>query len=180
MYERLDFFFLSVCRIKIENATLRESIESMEQLTSSIHRLRLSLLKVAICLLHHLSYWKNIKSLIMGLKFVTIITFVNLQAKESVTLEGPGTSMLEALKGIINEAKLIKTALSSSLPISWSAEANAGSSEETLHDSHDVLGQGDASLGKIDFVSAAGFEMVELLVSVAELLIKDYKAESGS
>ncbi|XP_011658871.1 myosin-13 isoform X3 [Cucumis sativus] len=133
-------------RIKIENATLRESIESMEQLTSSIHRLRLYLLK----------------------------------AKESATSEGPGTSVLEGLKGIINEAKLIKTALCSSLPISWSAEVNAGSSEETLHDSHDVLGEGDSSLGKIDFVSAAGFEMVELLVSVAELLIKDYKAESGS
>lgn len=115
-----------------------------------------------------------------GAQVVTIITIVNLQAKESATSEGPGTSVLEGLKGIINEAKLIKTALCSSLPISWSAEVNAGSSEETLHDSHDVLGEGDSSLGKIDFVSAAGFEMVELLVSVAELLIKDYKAESGS
>lgn len=132
-------------RMKIENATLRESIESMEQLTSSIHRLRLSLLK----------------------------------AKESVTSEGPATSVLESLKGIINEAKQIKTALSSSLPIIWSADVNTGSSEETLHDSCDVLG-GDSSLGKIDFVSAAGFEMVELLVSVAELLLKDYMAESGS
>ncbi|XP_038886916.1 uncharacterized protein LOC120077107 isoform X5 [Benincasa hispida] len=136
---------LEFARMKIENATLRESIESMEQLTSSIHRLRLSLLK----------------------------------AKESVTSEGPATSVMGALKGIINEAKLIKTALSSSLPISWSAEVNTGSGEETLHDSCDVLG-GDSSLGKVDFVSAAGFEMVELLVSVAELLLKDYMDVSGS
>jgi len=35
-------------RMKIENATLKESMESMERLTSSIHRLRLSLLKVSI------------------------------------------------------------------------------------------------------------------------------------
>lgn len=101
-----------------------------------------------------------------------------MQAKESVTSEGPNTSVLEALKDIINEAKLIKTALSSSLPISWSAEVNIGSSGETLHDSSDVLR--DSNLGKIDFVSAAGFEMVELLVFVAELLLKDYTAESGS
>lgn len=114
-----------------------------------------------------------------GAQVVTIITIVNLQAKESVTSEGPATSVLESLKGIINEAKQIKTALSSSLPIIWSADVNTGSSEETLHDSCDVLG-GDSSLGKIDFVSAAGFEMVELLVSVAELLLKDYMAESGS
>ncbi|XP_022148753.1 putative ciliary rootlet coiled-coil protein 2 isoform X3 [Momordica charantia] len=131
-------------RMKIENATLRESIESIEHLTSSTHRLRLSLLK----------------------------------AKESVTSEGPATSVLEALKDIINEAKLIKTALSSSLPISWSGEVNTGSGRETLHDSSDVLG--DSNLGKIDFVSAAGFEMVELLIFVAELLLKDHTAESGS
>lgn len=104
-----------------------------------------------------------------------------MQAKESGTSEGPTSSVLEALKGIINEAKLIKTALSSSLPISWSAEVNIESSGETLHDSsNNVLG-GESRPGKIDFVSAAGFEMVELLVSVAELLLKDYNmAESGS
>lgn len=109
---------------------------------------------------------------------VTNITIVNFQAKESVTSEGPATSVLEALKDIINEAKLIKTALSSSLPISWSGEVNTGSGRETLHDSSDVLG--DSNLGKIDFVSAAGFEMVELLIFVAELLLKDHTAESGS
>lgn len=104
-----------------------------------------------------------------------------MQAKESVTSEVPtSSSVLEALKDIINEAKLIKTALSSSLPISWSVEANigSGSSGETLHDSGDDVHVGD-SVGKIDFVTAAGFEMVELLVFSAELLLKDYTAESG-
>lgn len=38
------FFF---CRMKIDNATLKESMDSMEHLTASIHRLRLSLLKVS-------------------------------------------------------------------------------------------------------------------------------------
>lgn len=38
---------LSFIRMKIENATLKESMESMEHLTLSIHRLRLSLFKVS-------------------------------------------------------------------------------------------------------------------------------------
>lgn len=36
----------SVFRVKIENATLKESLESMEHLTTSIHRLRISLSQV--------------------------------------------------------------------------------------------------------------------------------------
>ena len=39
-------FFLS--RMKIENATLKESMESIEHLTSSIRRLRLTLLEVIL------------------------------------------------------------------------------------------------------------------------------------
>lgn len=34
--------------MKIENATLRESMESMEHLITSVHSLRLSLMKVKI------------------------------------------------------------------------------------------------------------------------------------
>lgn len=41
------FFFF---RMRIENATLKESMESMEHLTSSIHRLRVSLSKVVLVL----------------------------------------------------------------------------------------------------------------------------------
>lgn len=43
------YFFFLFLRMKIEVATLKESLESMEHLTSSFHRLRLSLLKVS----HH-------------------------------------------------------------------------------------------------------------------------------
>lgn len=39
-------------RLKIENATLKESMESMEHLTSSIDRLRVALLKVILQCLH--------------------------------------------------------------------------------------------------------------------------------
>lgn len=38
--------------MKIENATLKESLESMEHLTSAICRLRLSLLKVIVLQSH--------------------------------------------------------------------------------------------------------------------------------
>ncbi|WJX59943.1 hypothetical protein P8452_45210 [Trifolium repens] len=120
-------------RMKIENATLKESMDSMEHLTSSIHRLRLSLWKV----------------------------------KESVTSEGSVSSVLEVLNGVINEAKLLRTALGSSLPISWSVETEVGytgdrEGVDTVHQEH--------SDEKIDTVSAAGLEMVELLIFAAQLL----------
>lgn len=47
-------FCLLFIRVKIENATLKEGMESMEHLTSSIHRLRLSLLKVSYYFVPHL------------------------------------------------------------------------------------------------------------------------------
>ncbi|WJX54557.1 hypothetical protein P8452_40426 [Trifolium repens] len=120
-------------RMKIENATLKESMDSMEHLISSIHRLRLSLWKV----------------------------------KESVASEGTVSSVLEVLNGVINEAKLLRTALGSSLPISWSVETEVGytgdrEGVDTVHQEH--------SDEKIDTVSAAGLEMVELLIFAAQLL----------
>ncbi|MCH87698.1 kinesin-like protein KIF20B-like [Trifolium medium] len=119
--------------MKIENATLKESMDSMEHLTSSIHRLRLSLWKV----------------------------------KESVTAEGTVSSVLEVLNGVINEAKLLRTALGSSLPISWSIETEVGyigdrEGVDTVHQ--------ERSEEKIDTISAAGLEMVELLIFAAQLL----------
>ncbi|XP_062176354.1 uncharacterized protein LOC133881440 isoform X2 [Alnus glutinosa] len=134
---------MDFARMKIEHATLKESMEIMEHLTSSIHRLRLSLLK----------------------------------AKESVS-EGTVTSISEALDDVINEAKLVKIALGSSLPISWSAEADVGSIDESIgNDPIDIYG--DPSSEKIDSVSAAGFEMVELLILAAQIL-KDDTTRSGS
>ncbi|XP_019165519.1 PREDICTED: uncharacterized protein LOC109161532 isoform X2 [Ipomoea nil] len=120
---------IGFARMKIENATLRESLECMEHLTSSIRRLRHSLLKVKECI-------------------------------DTKTNNSP-----ESLENIIYEAKLLKTALGTSLPVSWSAESDSGYNKEMLDDdcTH-------TSKEKIDFVSAAGFEMVELLVFAAQLL----------
>ncbi|XP_048336334.2 uncharacterized protein LOC107426931 isoform X2 [Ziziphus jujuba] len=138
------FNSIDFARMKIENASLKESMESMEHLITSIHRLRLSLLK----------------------------------AKESVTSQSTGIVMSESLDEIINEAKLVKTALGSSLPISWSAEAEIGFDGENIsNESGDSYG--NASSEKIDSVSAAGFEMVELLILAAHIL-KEYPMKSNT
>ncbi|KAL2349541.1 hypothetical protein Fmac_003541 [Flemingia macrophylla] len=119
--------------MKIENATLKESMESIEHLTSSIHKLRLSLLK----------------------------------AKESLNSEGTISSVSEILNDVIHEAELLRTALGSSLPTSWSVEADIsyigyGVSSDTGHQ--------ECSDEKIDTVSATGLEMVELLIFSAQIL----------
>ncbi|KAI3755469.1 hypothetical protein L1987_55270 [Smallanthus sonchifolius] len=114
---------MDFARMKIEYTALKESLESMDHLVSSIHRLRLSLVKV----------------------------------KEPVPDEDTHTvaaKKLEIIENVVTEAKLLKTALSSTLPVSWSAE----------------LDDGVSTAEKVDSVSAAGFEMVELLVLAACLL----------
>ncbi|KAK9941861.1 hypothetical protein M0R45_007554 [Rubus argutus] len=132
-------------RMKIENATLKESMGSMEHLTATIHRLRLSLLK----------------------------------AKESVISgDTMRTSLSENLDNIINEAKLVKTALGSSLPLSWSAEADVEFSGPSITNEPGD-GYGEPGHEKIDSVYAAGFEMVELLILAAHIL-KDNTSKSGS
>lgn len=126
---------MDFARMKIENAALKESLESMGHLTSSLHRLRLSLMKV----------------------------------KESVTYEGT-VRKSEELENIVSEAKLVKTALGSSLPVSWLAEPDVSSSNEV---EEDLVVSGDSSGEKVDWVSAAGFEMVELLIFAAQLLMDE-------
>ncbi|XP_058778535.1 uncharacterized protein LOC131652633 isoform X2 [Vicia villosa] len=120
-------------RMKIENATLKESMDSMERLTSSIHRLRLSLWKV----------------------------------KESVTSEGTVSGVSEALNGVLNEAKLLRTALGCSLPISLSVETEVGYIRHS--EGVDTVHQ-ECNDEKIDTVSSAGLEMVELLIFAAQML----------
>ncbi|KAF7127625.1 hypothetical protein RHSIM_Rhsim11G0152600 [Rhododendron simsii] len=134
---------MDVARMKIENATLKESLESMEHLTSAICRLRLSLLKV----------------------------------KE--TYEDSVSGASEALNSIVTEAKLVKTALGSSLPVSWSAEADARPFDQSYDQETTVDGNRDSSSEKADFVSAAGFEMVETLILAAEIL-EDHIIMRGS
>ncbi|KAH9655636.1 Myosin heavy chain-like protein [Citrus sinensis] len=135
---------IDFARMRIENATLKESLENMDHLISSIHRLRLSLSKV----------------------------------KELATSEDTIASMSETLDDIITEAKLVKTALGSSLPVSWIAESDDGSiNENTDSESGDI--HGDSSNEKMDSVSAAGFEMVELLILAAQIL-KDSTTKENS
>ncbi|XP_027913220.1 uncharacterized protein LOC114173171 isoform X2 [Vigna unguiculata] len=124
---------IDFARMKIENATLKESMESMEHLTSSIHRLRLSLSK----------------------------------AKDCVTSEGTISGVSEILSDVIHEAELLRTALGSSLPTSWPVEADIsyiGYSVGTDRGDH------EGSDEKMDTVSAAGLEMVELLIFSAQIL----------
>ncbi|KAK3011923.1 hypothetical protein RJ639_010501 [Escallonia herrerae] len=128
-YSDVDF-----ARMRIENASLKESLENMEHLTSTVHRLRVSL--------------SEVKDVVM--------------CEETVS----GKS---ALDNIVTEAKLVKTSLGSSLPVSWSAETDLRSSIEFFEDETADVG-GDSSTEKGDRVSAAGFEMVELLILAAEIL----------
>lgn len=78
------------------------------------------------------------------------------------------TGLSEAVKDIITEAKLVKTALGSSLPISWSADADVESQVDSFEE---AIGSTDAASSneKVDFVSAAGLEMVELLLFAAQV-----------
>lgn len=86
------------------------------------------------------------------------------------------------LEEITSEALLVRTALSGCLPVSWSAgpdmESLGGIVDE---ESSDVCS--DSSNEKLDSVSAAELEMVELLILAAELL-KEYtdkiKSEESS
>ncbi|KAJ4963383.1 hypothetical protein NE237_023322 [Protea cynaroides] len=120
-------------RMKVENASLKESMESMDHLTSTIRRLRLSLLK----------------------------------AKESTTSRELVTCIDETLDDIVAEATLVKTALGSSLPVSWS-EVDPGSFGGSIIDEpNDGCGE---TVDKVDSVSVAGFEMVELIVLACEIL----------
>ncbi|OVA05881.1 hypothetical protein BVC80_1701g14 [Macleaya cordata] len=138
-------YSVDFARMKVENATLKESIESMEHLTSSIHRLRLSLVK----------------------------------AKDSASSPGLVTNVIQALNDISSEAKLIKTALGSCLPVSWSAEAETGSfgGGVLIHAESD--GCGDSSSERVDFVSASGLEMVELLILAAQTLEENIMQKSS-
>ena len=61
---------------------------------------------------------------------------------------------------IIREAELLRTALGSALPLSWSGEGDMPFPDDN----------GDSNSVKIDSVTAAGLEMVELLTLAAQIL----------
>ncbi|KAF3488083.1 hypothetical protein F2Q69_00052995 [Brassica cretica] len=116
---------IDYARMKVEYAALKESLESMGHLTTSIRRLRLALLKV----------------------------------KETNDTETAARTCEVAISNILVEATHLKTALGISIPISWSAESDMES-----------VADGESSCDKTDSVSAAGFEMVELVILAAEIL----------
>lgn len=84
-----------------------------------------------------------------------------------ITSEDTLSSKSEALANIVSDAKLMKIALGSSLPVSWSAE----------HSDEEEMGVGGGE--KVDCVSASGFEMVELLILAAQVLRDDITIRGG-
>lgn len=82
---------------------------------------------------------------------------------------GTVTSSIETVNNIIYEAKLVKTALGSSLPVSWSAKTVRLSFEQSDKAATDV--PEDSGDEKVDCVSAAGREMVELLILASQILL---------
>ncbi|XP_039002805.1 early endosome antigen 1-like isoform X6 [Hibiscus syriacus] len=132
-------------RLRIENATLKESMESIDLLTSTVHRLRLSLLKVM----------------------------------ELINSKDSDTSSLETLDEIITEAKLVKTTLGSSLPVTWSAEGDVEPIGESIDGEASDMFE-DSSSQKIYSVSAAGFEMLDLLTLAAQILKETPRTCSSS
>ncbi|KAJ0973688.1 hypothetical protein J5N97_015653 [Dioscorea zingiberensis] len=126
-------FSMDLARLKIENAALQESLANMERLTSSIHKLHVSLLK----------------------------------AKDDVKSDSPVDNIIETLERILVEANHMKTAIGSSLPVSWSADVDASIIYANLYEPIDSP---EASKNeKVDPISAAGFEMVELLILATQL-----------
>ncbi|KAL2945239.1 UvrABC system protein B [Bienertia sinuspersici] len=112
-------------RLRIEIATLKESMQNLERLTSDIRKLRVSLIQ------HN-----------------------------------------KVLDEIIREAEMVKTALSAALPLSWSGDGDVASSSEIVEENSN---HGDSNTAKMDSVSAAGIEMVELLILAAQIMKKKEK-----
>ncbi|KAL9276041.1 hypothetical protein AKJ16_DCAP10621 [Drosera capensis] len=129
-------YSIDEARLKIENATLRDTVGSIEHLTSVVRKLRLSLMK----------------------------------ANNSFTSD-PIAISHRTLDEIISEARLVKTALGTSLPLSWSGD-DGGCREpsEGLMDDYE-----DSTTEKMDAISAAGFEMAELLILASQVM----KGKSG-
>lgn len=120
-------------RLRIEIATLKESMQNLERLTSDIRKLRVSL----------------------------------IQAKHTRSSKGASSSTTKVLDEIIREAQMVKTALSAALPLSWSGERDPTTSNEIVEENSN---HGDTNAEKIDSVSAAGIEMVELLILAAQIM----------
>lgn len=100
-------------------------------------------------------------------KFEPNVAFV-FQAQDDATSDGPSESAAEALRSAIAEAIRMKTALGSSLPVSWTADAAVDAATyENLCEPTDPV---EAIKDRVNPVSSAGLEMAELLILAAQLL----------
>lgn len=82
----------------------------------------------------------------------------------------PVENIIKTLESVLVEANNMKTAIGSSLPVSWSADVDASIIYANLYE---PTGSPETPKNnKADPVSVAGFEMVELLI-LAVLLQKE-------
>ncbi|XP_020584245.1 uncharacterized protein LOC110027241 isoform X2 [Phalaenopsis equestris] len=124
---------MDLARLKVENAAVKESMSNLEHLTSKVHRLHISLLKV----------------------------------RDDTAAIGSSENM-GLLKSIMAEANQVKTALSSSLPLSWSADPTVASiAYDSLFEPSDGTLEQQRSSDRV--VCSAEIELVELLILAAEL-----------
>ncbi|XP_025791553.1 paramyosin isoform X3 [Panicum hallii] len=96
---------------------------------------------------------------------------VLLKAYDDVKSASSLESTFEALNSLITEANLMKTALSTVLPVSWSGNSSDAITYEALCDPSDSP---KSKSEKVDPLSSAGMEMVELLIFAAEVLKESF------
>ncbi|CAL4931795.1 unnamed protein product [Urochloa decumbens] len=96
---------------------------------------------------------------------------VLLKAYDDVKSAGSLESTFEALNSLITEANLMKTALSVALPVSWSGDSSDAITYEALCDPSDSP---KSKSEKVDPLSYAGMEMVELLIFAAEIFKESF------
>lgn len=87
-----------------------------------------------------------------------------MQAQDDAASAGPSESVIQALSNIISEANRMKTALGSSLPVSWSGNEEDAITYENLYELTEA-----PKIEKVDPISTAGLEMVDLLILAVEL-----------
>ncbi|KAL6885847.1 hypothetical protein ACP4OV_010108 [Aristida adscensionis] len=91
---------------------------------------------------------------------------VLLKAYDDVKSAGSMEGAYEALNSLITEANLMKRALSVVLPVSWSGDSSDAITYQAMYESDSPKSKSE----KVDPLSSAGMEMVELLIFGAEIL----------
>ncbi|CAL9115904.1 unnamed protein product [Musa textilis] len=92
-----------------------------------------------------------------------------LKVQDEASSVGTKEGATQAVRNIVTEANQVKTALGGSLPVSWSGDEADAFIYTSLHEPSDPE--------KLDAVSAAGLEMVDLLILAARLLRQESLVE---